>query len=707
VDKAFQVDRAPVADDVTKLLDEAARLPYGEPRTVLVERALREAQAGREPERVIAARLALTRAYQYGGEPVKSFATFSRSLADHDDQPGRFTEWQRRGLLWQYKWIMNGMRKFPQVPLPQALDALDDMERRYREAGNLVHAVYAQRCFTAWHLGDEQGAVDWMRRWRITPRDELSDCRACDVGSQASMLVARGLDEEAAEVAAPVLAGESGCHVQPQGILCTLLLPYVRLGRPDAAAEAHRRAYRIVQGKAAYLDDFGDHLEFCALTGHDARGLEILQRELPLLDRAPSPGQARTFMAGAALVLRRLLETGQGHLTVRRAGRDVPVPELRAEMEAGAREIAARFDARNGGDVHTRRLEASLSARPLVDDLPLFPHTRRATTAAPEHDWHRGRTALGPVAEPGAVSRSERDRPADATPEGSTGSAPAVVPDGSPESPAGSTSAAVLDGSPEASAGAVVGAVRDLAEAVAGFTALGDDARAGLARVDLCRAYLAAGRPLDAAETAEEALALLDPADAASRDAVRRTHADALLELGELQAALTALRELGDPAATVEAAELLARCDDDREAADAYGEAADQYREAGDLPAAGRAMRLRAKCVYYATGDDDAIRAAYEEAGAALAAASDVSDESDQTAGVARSGGGLDVWGGVPGGGVAWEVAELAYDEAVALSWMDDGEAAAARCHEALAAFTALGDQEGVARARDVLEELD
>jgi hypothetical protein len=118
-------------------------------------------------------------------------------------------------------------------------------------------------------------------------------------------------------------------------------------------------------------------------------------------------------------------------------------------------------------------------------------------------------------------------------------------------------------------------------------------------------------------------------------------------------------------------------------------------------------MRLRAKCVYYATSDDGAIQAAYDEAGAALAAAGDVSRESGRTVGAARSGGGLDVRGGVPGGGVAWEMAELAYDESVALSWMDDAEAATARCHEALAAFTALGDEEGVRRARDLLEELD
>ncbi|MEV6148803.1 hypothetical protein AB0L53_00530 [Nonomuraea sp. NPDC052129] len=557
-----------MADQVETLLAEAARLPYGEARTVLAERALREAEVLREPEPAIAARLALTQAYQYGGEPAKSFATFSRTVAAYDAEPGRFTEWQARRVLWQFKWIMSDMRRFPEIPLRRALDALDDMERRYREAG-APQAVYAQRCRVALHLGDEPGTEEWLHRWETAPRDDLSDCRACDLGGRAYVLASLGRYEEAVAVGGPVVAGEFSCGVQPQSILCTLLTPYLKTGHLDEAAEAHRRAYRIVQGQIGYLDDIGDHLEFCALTGNETRGLEILERELPLLERPPSPAQARSFMAGAALVLRRLMETGHDGLTVRRAGRDVPVPELHAELAAGAREIAARFDARNGDDVHTRRVAATLAAEPLVAHLPLF--------------------------SPALLSPARRGEP---------------------------------------------------------------DGR-------------------------------IDPADTDRRMAVR-----ALFELGEHEAGQAALREAGDPAAAMEAAKELTDLDLDVEAAQAYAVAADLYRNAGELLAAGCAMRLRAKCVYFASDDIAEIGEAYAQARAALTAASEAGEPGT----------------GQPDTGqrreAAWELAGLGYDEAVALRWAGCYKAAAERCQEALDAYLALDDQIGAVPVRELLEGL-
>ncbi|MEU7742494.1 hypothetical protein [Nonomuraea sp. NPDC049158] len=559
-----------MTDQVETLLAEAARLPYGEARTVLAERALREAEALREPEPAIAARLALTQAYQYGGEPAKSFATFSRTVAAYDAEPGRFTDWQARRVLWQFKWIMSDMRRFPEIPLRRTLDALDDMERRYREAG-APQAVYAQRCRVALHLGDEPAVEEWLHRWETAPRDDLSDCRACDLGGRAYVLASLGRYEEAVAVGGPVVAGEFSCGVQPQSVLCTLLMPYLKTGHLDEAAEAHRRAYRIVQGQIGYLDDIGDHLEFCALTGNATRGLEILERELPLLERPPSPAQARSFMTGAALVLRRLMETGHDGLTVRRAGRDVPVPELHAELAAGAREIAARFDARNGDDVHTRRVAATLAAEPLVAHLSLVSPARR--------------------------------------------------------------------GGPE-------------------------------------------GR-----------------IDTDSRTAVR-----ALFELGDHEAGLTALREAGDPAAAMETAKELADLDLDVAAAQAYAVAADLYRDAGELLAAGRAMRQRAKCVYFAGDDPAEISEAYAQARAALTAASDMGQPE---AGEPET--------GQPGIGqpdteqrreAAWELAGLGYDEAVALEWAKCYEAAAERCQEALDTYLALDDQIAAVRARELLEGL-
>ncbi|MEU6716617.1 hypothetical protein ABZ897_34570 [Nonomuraea sp. NPDC046802] len=436
-----------MADDVQALLNEAAGLPYGEAKSVLVERALRTAEARHEHALSVRARLELITCYQFGGEPVKSFATFSRALADYDAEPGRWEEREVHRLLWQFKWIMGAIQRFPEIPLTRALDALDDMERRYRQAGDLMHAVYSARCSMAWHLGDEAGLAEWFHRWRTTPRDRLANCQACDISHQAHKLGALGRDEEAVALAAPVVSGQFTCFSQPQSILCTLLPIYLRTGRLDAAADAHRRAYRLVQGKAADIDDIGTHMGFCARTGNEARGLEILERELPLLERPPSPDDAADFMVGAALVLRRLEEGGHAGLTVRRSGAEVPVPELRAEMEAGARAIAARFDARNGNDAYSRRLETRLAATPVTDRLPLMPHARRTVTGSPEERWRSG------------AARSD---------------------------------------------------VGELEEAVAGFTQAGDGARAALARVDLARAYLKADRPMDAAEVAEEALPLLE-----------------------------------------------------------------------------------------------------------------------------------------------------------------------------------------------------
>ncbi|TMR09202.1 hypothetical protein ETD86_44625 [Nonomuraea turkmeniaca] len=620
-----------MTDDIQSLLNEAGGMPYGEPRSVLIERALREAEARGERDLAFQARLELTKAYQFGGEPAKSFTTFSRCLADYDADPGRVGEYQRWLLLWQFKWIMSDMRKFPEIPLPRALGVLEDMERRYRQAGDLLHALHAERCNMAWHLGDEAGVEEWFHRWRTTPRDDLSNCQACDIGSQAFVLARLGRDEEAVAIAAPVVAGRFTCHSQPQSILSTMLPLYVRTGRLDEAAEAHRRAYRLVQGKVAYLDDFGDHMRFCALTGNETRGLEILQRELPLLERPPSPDQASSFMVGAALVLRRLEELGHGQLTVRRAGADVPVPELRAEMEAGARAIAARFDARNSNDVHSRRMEARLAAEPMIGHLPLVPYARRRGTGSPEERWRRG------------IATSD---------------------------------------------------VRELEEAVAGFTQQGDDERAALARVDLAAAYLQADRPLDAAETAEEAVLMLaatEPAASAASaaaaeraapvDRARRTLAGALGALGETDRALDLLREIGDAEALFAAAEQLSRADDDREAAAAYAQAAGLYERTGDLLAAAHAMRKRARSVYYASDLDPEINEAYARARKALEAA-----------------------GSVPG--TAAERATLAYEEATALQWLDRREEAIARCEEAIAAYRELDDQDGLHAAGDLLEVL-
>jgi tetratricopeptide (TPR) repeat protein len=362
----------PSEEELWTMLREAYNLPYGSSQISLVEQVVQHADAAGLEELQFQARMLATSAYVYGGEQVKSFVTFSWCLAEHDRHPERYDAGDAGNLLWHFKYMVTGVTKFPEIPLERAHAVLDDMERRFRVGGHSLHAVYSHRWVVAEHIGDHAAADDWYVKWCAAPRDDNSDCVGCDPTSKVQHLTTRGRDEEAVVLAEPVIAGHLTCSEQPQMILTELLFPYVRTGRLAEAADAHRRAYRAIRGKLADLTSIAVHVEFLARTGNEVRGLEIVERHLEWLDRAPSPFAEMSFAAAAAVLMRRLCDTGHGALTVhRRADDDIEVARLADDLAARARTIAARFDERNGttyiGDVMERRL----TAEPLVDSLPL------------------------------------------------------------------------------------------------------------------------------------------------------------------------------------------------------------------------------------------------------------------------------------------------------------------------------------------------
>jgi len=355
-------------DELWGLLREAYHMPYGSGQIALVEQIVQHADAGGFDELRFAARLHATTAYVHGGETAKSFVTFSWCRSEYDAHPERFDRRDEHMLLWQFKYMVSGLLKFPSVPLGRTYDVLDDMERRFRAGGHSLHTVYAYRHRVAEHVGDA-ASDDWFDKWNAAPRDENSDCVGCDPTSKVYHLTSRELDEQAVELAQPVLAGQLTCAEQPQSILTGLLLPYLRTGRLSEAADAHRRAYRSMRGNIADLQSLGEHVVFCARTGNEVRGLEIVQRHLSWLDKAPHPQAEMWFSASAALLL--------GRLDVGIAVGDKTAGDLAAELATRARHLAARFDERNGTRAVGDSIDAVLTAQPLVEHLPLSAVARK------------------------------------------------------------------------------------------------------------------------------------------------------------------------------------------------------------------------------------------------------------------------------------------------------------------------------------------
>ncbi|WP_045742522.1 tetratricopeptide repeat protein [Actinoplanes rectilineatus] len=407
------------AQELWELLHQAYDLPYGAAQIALTEQVLRHVEATGDPELRFHARLFATTAYLYGGEPVKAFPTFSWCVSDFDRNPAPYHASRVHNMLWLFKNMVSSLTKFPEVPLERTYAVLDDMERRYREGGHGLQPVYKYRYLVADHVGDTEQAEEWFAKWQTAPRNELSDCIGCDPSTLVRHLAENGKHAEAVELAEPVLAGELTCSEQPQSILSDLMVPFLRIGRLRESADAHRRSYLVERNNLADLWGVGDHIAFCARTGNESRGLEILQRHIDWLDRAPSPAAAMNFAASAALLLRRVTVLGHGDSPIRRAGRpDITAAMLGEELAGFATGLAARFDARNGTSHQSAVIAEVLAAEPFEVTVPLSPTARRA-----------GATPAEPVTVP-------------AGPVASPATAPAAV---IPEIPAEATVAELLD----------------------------------------------------------------------------------------------------------------------------------------------------------------------------------------------------------------------------------------------------------------------
>ncbi|MFJ8045582.1 hypothetical protein ACIRBX_34250 [Kitasatospora sp. NPDC096147] len=352
--------------------------PHGRPRTVKAEELAEAAEQFDDRELLLLALFDLMEAYEYDAEPRKAPVVFARILKLWDQHPDEFNEWSRLQLFWRFKWVASSLLSVPEVPLAAIERWHAEMRERYRTEGLGLQPYYAQRYHLAAHTGT--GTEDAYELWAGRPRTRYSDCHACELRAQARHHVGRGDDQRALETWAPVLDGTDTCTEEPYTSQAHALLPLLRLGRTDQARSAHLAGYRAARGKSNAAGQIGLHLEFCALSGNAARGLEILAENRDLFAAGQGdPISHLSFLTGVELLLATLADQDHGDLTVSGPpGGPSTVAGLLALVRGEAEDLAARFDARNGTDrIGTRRLER-LARRPLLTE-PLALGLRAAT----------------------------------------------------------------------------------------------------------------------------------------------------------------------------------------------------------------------------------------------------------------------------------------------------------------------------------------
>ncbi|KKD08952.1 hypothetical protein [Streptomyces sp. WM6386] len=369
-------------DELFQALQENDRRPYGRTRTVTAEELVDAAEQFEDPAVLIHALLELQEAYTYGSEPRKSPVVFARLLTLFDEQPDIFDERLRHMLFWRFKWVSHALRQLPEIPLTSLRQWLTEMRDRYEKADLGLQPYYGQAYQLAVHIGEDTNLA--YELWAGRTRTRLSDCEACEICQRARYHLRAGDDERALRAWEPVLAGKESCKEEPARSASYALLPLLRTGRTDRARELHLVGYRACRRNPSMSEEVGRHLEFCALTGNEARGLELLAENRNQFDEVDSPLDQFGFLTGVEVLLQRVETLGHGELpTVGYAGRTWTVSGLRAEVRKRADDLAARFDTRNGTTAHADRRRARLDQAPLLDALELTLRPRSLDDASP------------------------------------------------------------------------------------------------------------------------------------------------------------------------------------------------------------------------------------------------------------------------------------------------------------------------------------
>ncbi|GEN79275.1 hypothetical protein [Actinotalea fermentans] len=512
-----------MTDAAIREVHRVSSMPYGLARTQAAERVVRRLETEGPAEVVPYALGTLVDSMFWAGEAEKSFVPFTRLVRLWEEHPEHFDEHDRHALFWMFKWMVADLMEFPAVPAAQITATIEDMARRYRLEGLGLNAVMQQRFLWADELGDEATADAAFDAWCATPRDEYSQCEACEPGDRAVYLLARSRYAEVVRIVEAALAESARCATEPADMLSVLQLAHLALGNDADAARAHRRAIaELDEATGEMAGARGRLIEFCARSGNDDAALRRIVGDQQLLLQCETPRARLELLARVGTATHLVRDAGGGGrvlaMSLPGAAPTTTVAELDDWLRAEATALAAAFDARNGTTAASRLVARAWSAERdgRVVDLSVLRFSPDGDASA----------VAGAAVAPSGTARGDADA---ATP-------PAADTDPEADQLA-QAERAVADGDPEGATAHFLAASR-LAEAA------GRLADAGWALANAARFAWRATDHAGATAAFARALELLDAAGTPPEHLVPvlSDHAECAADAGVPEAALPAVR---------------------------------------------------------------------------------------------------------------------------------------------------------------------
>ena len=340
-------------DRMEQLRKDYQDLPWGPQRTELNREYVALADKLEEPFDQLAGRYQLAYAYILGDDPAKALPVCAEFMALQQEHPDELDG----GSVAMIAMLASSVaRDLPQIPKAQCAALLEEFHQAVLACHSGERLWEYHACEYALMTGDREAAEAHLKRFQELPRDDLSDCEACEVSGAAEILLRLGRREEAMAALAPVLEQRITCAQQPWEALSTLI--HDALGRGDVRA-ARQFGKELLRRPIENQNDLPYAGALLRLESADSGGgwadAALLERCLSWARQLWDQKRRFWFFLGAGAFCPPLGEMPTGvRLSL---PTDFPIPgadhtyscqALEAWLRAEGEKIARAFDRRNG-----------------------------------------------------------------------------------------------------------------------------------------------------------------------------------------------------------------------------------------------------------------------------------------------------------------------------------------------------------------------
>lgn len=330
-----------------KLMNEAFVLPDGASKIALLEEATRIADVHLSLEDRFDVRMELTEAAVMSGKVEKAIVAFAWCLHQYDQGVGANNSYT---IIWQYKWICDEMKHFPEISLDKIEESLEDYKKRLIAHGYGLRSYYKLRCHHAENGKDLDEIKRYYQLWLDASHDRMSDCRACEIDSEAMLLLNELNDfEQAYRIAEPIFKGELKCGSVPHVTYSPFLLELMERKHFAKAAEFYQKSVALLPQKTSgYLDVASELIEYLSVVD-PLKAITLFEKYVADAHDSFMPNIKYKFYLAASIL--------QASLTDReRSTIHFPAGMTFDTLHRELKNIAQRFDKRNENDYFAQKI---------------------------------------------------------------------------------------------------------------------------------------------------------------------------------------------------------------------------------------------------------------------------------------------------------------------------------------------------------------